>query len=74
MNQFQMRLEVQGAVQAWIDSFMINNGISATMMEDALNKVLPSIKDRAIQEFLASVTVQQNPTEPEIAIKEKETN
>jgi hypothetical protein len=51
-NNLQTRLELQGAVQQWTASFMQNNGISAAMMEDALNKVLLKLKDRVLEEFL----------------------
>ena len=62
MNQIQMRLEVQGAVQNWVDTFMLNNNIPASMMEDAINKALISVKDKALQEFILAATVQVDPS------------
>lgn len=59
MNEdLQKRMEVQASVIEWIDFFMKQNNISASMMEDALSKALISIKDKAIKEFLTYVQVQ----------------
>ena len=53
MNEdLQKRMEVQASVIEWIDFFMKQNNVSASMMEDALSKALISIKDKAIKEFL----------------------
>lgn len=52
MNSLKTRLELQGSIQEYIESFMYNNNISAAMMEDALNKVLLYVKDKAVTEFL----------------------
>ena len=72
-NQLQVRLEVQGAVQSWIDSFMLNNGVSASVMEDALNKALVSLKDKAIQECIIFATMQtQSNVAVQIPEEEKE--
>lgn len=49
---YKLRLEVQGATQQWVASFMKNNNIPAAMMEDALNKVLCDLKDKVVTEFL----------------------
>ena len=59
MNEdLQKRMEVQASVIEWIDFFMKQNNISASMMEDALSKALISIKDKAIKEFLTYVQAQ----------------
>lgn len=59
MNEdLQKRMEVQASVIEWIDFFMKQNNISASMMEDALSKALISIKDKAIKEFLTYVQMQ----------------
>ena len=50
--ELQKRIEVQGAVQQWVDSFMLQYNISASMMEDALNKVLNNLKDKVVIELL----------------------
>ena len=53
MNEdLQKRMEVQASVIEWVDFFMKQNDVSASMMEDALSKALISIKDKAIKEFL----------------------
>ena len=67
----QQRIELQGAIQQWIDSFMINNQIDAATMEDALNKVLIKIKDQVINEMLieAASQIQENQQ-----LKEEESN
>lgn len=57
MNE-QQRLEVQGAIQQYVDSFMQNYNIPAAMMEDALNKVLLSLKDKVVMEFLQAAQQQ----------------
>ena len=49
----QGRLEVQGTVQQWIASFMQQYGVPASIMIDALNKVLASLKDELILELFA---------------------
>ena len=57
--ELQKRIEVQGAVQQWVDSFMLQYNISASMMEDALNKVLNNLKDKVVIELLmASQEIQ----------------
>lgn len=59
MNEdLQKRMEVQASVIEWIDFFMKQNNVSASMMEDALSKALISIKDKAIKEFLIYVQTQ----------------
>ncbi len=63
MNEdLQKRMEVQASVIEWVDFFMKQNNVSASMMEDALSKALISIKDKAIKEFL--VFAQQQAKEP----------
>lgn len=59
MNEdLQKRMEVQASVIEWIDFFMKQNDISASMMEDALSKALISIKDKAVKEFLIYIQAQ----------------
>ena len=52
MNTLQTPLELQGAVQQWVDSFMVQHNISPAMMDDALSKALLNIKELVIQEYL----------------------
>lgn len=54
MSDLQTRLEVQGAVQQWAASFMTQYGIPAAMMEDALNKVLITLKEQIVIDLLST--------------------
>lgn len=49
---YQLRLELQVSLGQWIKDVMSNYNISATMMEDALNKALLDIKDKVHEELL----------------------
>ena len=60
----QTRLEVQGATQQWVASFMQQYSISASMMEDALNKILCNLKDQVMIEFLSAAAAEQQPPQP----------
>lgn len=66
MNDLQTRLELQGSIQQYIEN-LLNQGISAAMMEDALNKVLLFVKDKAVTEFLiaAQQAIKTSRTEEE---------
>lgn len=66
MNELELRIRVQGMVKQWVNNFMLSNGVSATVMEDALNKVVSELKDAVMQEFIASVTASQ-PEDPIVA-------
>ncbi len=48
----QMRLELQGSLQQWIDSTMNQFNISAAEMEDAMSRVLLKLKDQVLQDYL----------------------
>ena len=73
MNEdLQKRMEVQASVIEWIDFFMKQNNISASMMEDALSKALISIKDKAIKEFLIYVQAQTQVDPASDIVKEVE--
>ena len=52
MTNEQKRLEVYNAIDQYLGSFMIQNQVSASMMEDALNKCMLNLKDRVVQEFI----------------------
>lgn len=52
MNTLQTRLELQGALNQLISSFMQQYNVSPAMMDDALSKVLLNIKELVIQEYL----------------------
>lgn len=72
MNEFETRYRVQSTVEGWVNSFMSQNGLPASMMVDALNSVLVSLKDKATQEFIASVSAPSEPSENVQEEKEKE--
>ena len=55
---YQLRLELQGAVNQWVESFMSNNGISPSMMDDALWKALLRVRELALQEYIAQAQAQ----------------
>ena len=63
MNTFQIRLEVQGAVQQWVNTFMIENNVSPAMMDDALSKALLNIRELVIQEYLVAAQASSNQNE-----------
>lgn len=58
MTHEQQRLETQSAVVSWTNWFMAQNQIPASLMEDALNKAILSLKDQVIQEFIQAVTAE----------------
>lgn len=57
-ENLEKRMQVQAAVNEWVSTFMRDNNISASIMEDALSKILLSIKDQAMREFLIYVQMQ----------------
>ena len=73
MTDLQLRLEVQGAAQNWVASIMQQYGVSATMMEDALLKVLLNLKDLVAQETIQSILAEQAPIQEEKEISDGET-
>lgn len=48
----QTRLELQGSLQSWVNSTMTQFNITAAQMEDAMSKVLISLKDQVLQDYL----------------------
>lgn len=57
-ENLEKRMQVQAAVNEWVNNFMRNNNLSASIMEDALSKTLLSIKDQAMREFLIYIQAQ----------------
>lgn len=72
MNELELRIRVQGMVKQWVNNFMLSNGVSATIMEDALNKVTSELKDAVMQEFIASVTVAPQSEDPVVSENNEE--
>lgn len=56
MTEQQFRLEVQSGVKQILDGFMTANNITPSVMEDAINKYLVSLKDKVLQEFIAAAS------------------
>lgn len=48
----QLRLELQGSLQQWIDSMMQQYNISAAEIEDAMSRALLKLKDQVLQDYL----------------------
>nr|DAU35927.1 MAG TPA: hypothetical protein [Caudoviricetes sp.] len=65
MTHEQQRLETQSAVVSWTNWFMTQNQIPASLMEDALNKAILSLKDQVVQEFIQAVTAETAVNEQE---------
>ena len=65
MTHEQQRLETQSAVVSWTNWFMAQNQIPASLMEDALNKAILSLKDQVVQEFIQAVTAETAANEQE---------
>jgi len=59
MTQEQQRIEVYSSLMQILDSFMVQYQVPASMMEDALNKILVRIKDQVVSEFISAV-IQDN--------------
>jgi DNA-binding TFAR19-related protein (PDSD5 family) len=54
MNDNKFRIEVQSTIESYIFQLMNANDIPASMVEDALNKIIVSLKERQLQEvFIA---------------------
>lgn len=69
MNELELRIRVQGMTKQWVEDFMNRNGVSATLMEDALTKVLADLKDKSLQEFIIAVS---NPMPVEVQEQKEE--
>lgn len=52
MNELQLRIQVQGAVQQYAEQLLYQNGVPAHIIEDAFSKALGYIKEKSLQEFL----------------------
>lgn len=57
-ENLEKRMQVQAAVNEWVNNFMRGNNLSASIVEDALSKTLLSIKDQAMREFLIYIQAQ----------------
>lgn len=70
MNELELRIRVQNMVQNWVAAQL--QQVPAYIMEDALNKVLVSVKELALQEFIESVTTSEPEVEKPIEDQKEE--
>lgn len=69
MTYEQKRLEVYSSIDQYLGSFMTQNQVPASMMEDALNKCMLNLKDRVVQEFIEAA-VQESTMLAQITAEE----
>lgn len=67
MNELQLRLEVKGAVQNYVEQLLFQNGVPAHLIEDALIASLGYVREKTTLEFLQSALTQPVPEEKEEA-------
>lgn len=65
MNELQLRLEVKGAVQNYVEQLLFQNGVPAHLIEDALIASLGYVREKTTLEFLQSALTQPVPEEKE---------
>lgn len=65
MNELQLRIQVQGAVQQYVEQLLYQNGVPAHIIEDAFSKSLGYIREKSIQEFLNAAMAPSVPEEEE---------
>ena len=65
MNELQLRIQVQGAVQQYVEQLLYQNGVPAHIIEDAFSKALGKIKKKSMQEFLNAAMAPSVPEEEE---------
>lgn len=70
MNELELRIRVQNMVQNWVAAQL--QQVPASMMEDALNKALVSVKELALQEFIESVTTPEPEVEKPVEDQKEE--
>lgn len=58
MTNEQQRLEVQATIMNMANQLMYQNGVPASVVEDALTKALVAVKDATIQEFIRAVSAE----------------
>lgn len=69
MNEFEMRVRIQGAFHEIVEKFMVQNNLSATVMEDAMNATMVWLKDLSMKELVLAMNAQ-----PETSSQEEEEN
>lgn len=63
MNELQLRIQVQGAVQQYVEQLLYQNGVPAHIIEDAFSKSLGYIREKSMQEFLEAAMTPSVPEE-----------
>lgn len=61
MNELQLRIEVQGAVQNYVEQLLFQNGVPAHIVEDAFSKSLGYLREKSILEFIAAASTPSVP-------------
>lgn len=51
MEDLQLKIQLRATLQNMISELMVNNGFTATQIEEALNHILVQIKDAAMIEY-----------------------
>jgi len=70
MNNLQLRFELQASLQQYVANVMQQYQIPASMMEDALNKLLLEIKEQVWIDYLTEQ--QQAMYEAQIAVQQQQ--
>lgn len=66
MNEFEMRVRIQGAFHEIVEKFMVQNNLSATVMEDAMNATMVWLKDLSMKELVLAMNAQpETPSQEE---------
>lgn len=63
MNELQLRIQVQGAVQQYAEQLLYQNGVPAHIAEDAFSKALAYLREKSMQEFLEAAMTPSVPEE-----------
>lgn len=58
MSDKEFRVRVQDSVQEYVQHFMAQNNVSASMMEDAMNKAMVWVKEQVTKELILSMAIQ----------------
>ena len=56
MNELQLRIQVQGAVQQYVEQLLYQNGVPAHIIEDAFSKSLGYIREKPYKKIKKKLT------------------
>lgn len=65
MSNLQLRAQVQASALQWANDLMVNHGVSAAMLEDAINALLVKLKEQIITEMLIEQEQMQQEQPPQ---------